>query len=47
MEAAFEIETPHLNDAEAPALGAVVDRELFQQHHAMGDGVQLKVILLG
>src|SRR6195952_1660862 len=44
--AAPEADTAHLDHAQPPTLGAVVDGELLQQHDPMRDRVQLQVVLL-
>src|SRR5665213_646621 len=45
--AATEVDAAHLDHADTAALGAVVHCELLQKDHAVGDGVQLQVVLLG
>ena len=45
--AAAELDAAHLDDAEAPALRAVVDGELLQQHHPVRDRMKLEVVLTG
>src|SRR3546814_9449104 len=43
MIAAAKLDAPHLDHADAAALGAKVYGELFKVDHAVGDRVQLKV----
>src|SRR3546814_11379125 len=43
MIAAAKLDAPHLDHADAAALGAQVYGELFKVDHAVGDRVQLKV----
>ncbi len=44
--AAAKFDAPHFDDAQAPSLCAVLDRELFKQHHSVRDGMELQVVLL-
>src|SRR5690606_8443448 len=44
---ATELDATHLDDTQTPALGAVVDGQLFQHDHAVGDGVKLEITDLG
>jgi hypothetical protein len=44
VEAAAEVDTPHLDHPQAPALGPVVDRRLLQPDDAMDDRVELQVL---
>ena len=44
MEPATKGDAPHLRHSQPSAFGTIVQRELLQQDHAMGDGVQLQVI---
>jgi hypothetical protein len=46
VKSALEIDAPHLHDPKPPPLRAVVDRQLLKQHHAMGNRVQLQIVLL-
>ena len=46
VKAALEIDAAHLYDAEASPLRAVIDRQLLQQYDAMGNRVQLQIVLL-
>jgi hypothetical protein len=46
VKPALEIDAAHLHDPKPPPLRAVVDRQLLQQHHAMGNRVKLQIVLL-
>ena len=43
--AAGELDAAHLDDSEPAALGAVIESELFQGDDAVGDAVQLEVVI--
>src|SRR5690348_702130 len=45
VEAALERDAAHFHDAQAAALRAIVNRQLLQKHDAMGDRVELEVVL--
>ena len=46
VKSALEIDATHLHDTKASPLRTVVDRQLLKQHDAMGDRVQLQIVLL-
>ena len=46
MEAALEGNATHLDDPHTPTLCAVVDRQLLQQYDAVGDGMELKIVVV-
>ena len=46
VKAALEIDATHFYDSKTSPLRAVVDRQLLKQHKAMGDRVQLQIVLL-
>jgi len=46
VKSALKIDATHLHDSKTSPLRAVVDRQLLEQHDAMGDRVQLQIVLL-
>jgi hypothetical protein len=46
VKAAPKLDAAHLHDPKAPPLSAIADGELFEEHYAVRDRVELEVILL-
>jgi hypothetical protein len=44
VETSPELNASHFQDAQAPPLRAIVDRHLFQQHDAVHNRVELKIV---
>ena len=45
VKPAAKPDAAHLDHAEPAPLGAVIDRELFEHHHAVRDGMELQIVL--
>lgn len=46
VKSPLEFDTTHLHDTKASPLRALIDCQLFKKHNAMGDRMQLQIVLL-